>query len=193
MNNFISKKLRLYSLSLLSFCLLGLSTPVEAASQIADHPSQEVTIKSYTHDLLLRTDAVQEGINVVNTFILRFYAAVRATTGSPEQLALAQEVLQTLTPVFSIVFSDGSSQLVATDFASLLTIIETFSSSTTFESSLIGNFSVENYCKDRHGNRSVLFEALEYVVEAAISGPNVLIPALDQISVIETDWRVFQN
>lgn len=117
------------SFSLLTMCL-GFINTVEAAS-----PSK--------NEILLRTDAVQQSINLAGTFALDFAAAVNA--GPLDQPALIAGLTELLTTPFTITIVDGLTTTIATDLASLTALVQGQSSALSFQSNLVGSFSLTNY------------------------------------------------
>jgi hypothetical protein len=193
MNSISLKKLSLYSLSLLTLCCMSVASQAQAAETNLEDAG--VRSRSSSHERscngFRRTEAIVESTNIINTFVLRFSAAVRAPTGSQEQIDLVRLLQQTLTRQFSITFVIGGVALPsATDFNSLLALVQSQSSTSTFDASLNGNLSLESLVCNRR--RTLQFQGLQYVVQTPLSGPSILLPALDQWTVVETRCRGFR-
>lgn len=190
------KKLGLFSLSMLTLCFVGIANhalaavpAIEDAVLRARQPSRGLSLRD--------TQALVLSNNQINTFALRFSAAVRAgAQPNPDpvlQRQLVCELRQTLTRQFSItlVFTP-SFQLTAVDFDSLLALIKQLSATITYDSSLTANLSLESITRNDRGLRTLQIQGLEYVVQTPVQGPSTLIPALDQYTVVETRPGIFK-
>lgn len=226
MKNVSLKKLGLSYLALFTLCFTGITSQAQGSSVVdlvddAFNLSSRSSSSSYSsssssssdrhhhhhhqcncpindHDLLLRTSAVQQGIDAISKFALRFSAAVRAGEGGGNNEKEVRELLETLTKEFFVEIIIPQATFTATKPAELKLLIDTFAALTTFDSSLTGNFSLEKYHVDRKGRRSLQFESLEYVVQTPVQIPggpllpSLLIAALDQYHVVETKPDVFK-
>jgi hypothetical protein len=184
------KKLSLFTLSLLTLCCMGAANEAQAGEPATETPS--LRSKSSSVNGFQRTEAIVESTNIINTFVLRFPAAVRAPTGSQEQIDLVRRLQETLTKNFSLTFIIGGVTSTATDFDSLLALVQSESTVTTFDTALSGNLSLERFCKNRLGRRTVQMQGLHYSVQTLLSGQSVFFPALDQWTVVETMDRGFK-
>ena len=172
------KKLRSLSVAIFAICFISFTNVA-----IAKCPCK--------NELIYRTDAIQQSTNLVGTFALDFSAAV-SETDPTTQANLVLELTGLLTAPFSITIDTGSTILTATDYNSLLAIVQGFSSATTFNSNLIGNFSVLDYTKICHGLRTVNLQALSYIIISPTQGPSELAVSLNQFNLVETSCDVFK-
>jgi uncharacterized protein with HEPN domain len=156
--------------------------------QANEHKCHKVSFKNR----LLRTEAIQESINIIGTASLRFSAAVREQNPVvQEQLVL--QLRETLAEEFFVELNIGMVTLSANDFNSLLAVIQALSAQLSFESTLVGNFSVVDYKRDCHCRRSVNLQSLEYIIQTqVVGGQSLLMPALDQWEIVETDCNEFK-
>jgi hypothetical protein len=190
------RKLSLFSLSMLTLCFVGIINDAQAAVSAIENAV--LRAKRPSRGLSLRdTQALVLSNNEINTFVLRFSAAVRAgAQPNPDpvlQRQLVCELRQTLAKEFSItLIFTPTIQLTATDFNSLLALIQQLSANITYDSSLTANLSLESITRNDRGLRTLQIQGLEYVVQTPVSGPSTLIPALDQYTVVETRHGIFK-
>lgn len=135
--------------------------------------------------VLARVDAIQQSTDIIGKFALNFSAAVRQPSAQN-----IDKVKQTLTTPFSLTIV-GATAAPVTTADELAAFIKKLSSANTFESRLVGNFSIDSYQVHNNGLRSVKIEALEYPIMTC-NGVSMKQPALDQYTVVETKGDVFK-
>lgn len=220
MNALSLKKLGLSYFALLTLCFTGLASEVQGNSSVfdsvertlklsscsSDSSSSSESSESHHHhhhfhskpindrDLLLRTSAVQQGIDTISKFALRFSAAVRAFPNNDAEL---EALLDTLTRHFYVEIVIPGADFIVTNPDELRNLIDSFGAQVQFDSSLTSNVSLESYHKSRNGRRTMQFQALEYVVQTPNQAPgpvlpSILIAALDQYHIEETKPDVFK-
>jgi hypothetical protein len=166
------------SFSLLTMCF-GFINTVEGAS-----PSK--------NEILLRTDAVQQSINLAGTFALDFAAAVNAAP--LDQPALILALTESLTTPFTITIVNGLVTTTATDLTSLTALVQGTSAIYAFQSNLVGSFSLTSYVRSACRCRTVGLAALSYTITTSadtITPPSIII-ASNQYTIVESPADVFK-
>lgn len=140
--------------------------------------------------------AVQYATSLVGKFALKFSAAARET--DPVQQALLVRSLQrTLTKHFLIEFViNGNVISTATDYATLMALIQSESAGSVFDAIMVGNITVRKYTEKKNCRRTISLDALQYDVQTQpiIAGvqQSILIPALDQFTIVEPKCNEFR-
>lgn len=134
--------------------------------------------------------------NVINKYILLYAAAGRAgNQPHPDpvlQRKLVCEVRQLLTKQFSITVIHPNEQRTATDFNSLLELIQLNTPSLTFNSGLQGNLSLESITRDGRGRRVLQIQGLRYTLATVTSEESYLFPGSDKFTVVETQHGTYK-
>ncbi len=138
-----------------------------------------------------RTDAVQRSIELINKSVLAFSAAIRAPQGSPQQIEQVIQLRENFAKTFLLTLNFFGTITEANDFTSLLALIQYINGGiTTFATSLVGNFVVEDF-KNTCGCRTLQMQSLQYVVRTA-NGASTLVPESDEFSIIEEKCEEFK-
>lgn len=180
------KKFGLCSASFFAMMMMSSFVTLEASPENCKH-------KDKTRSFL-KTNAIQEGINAINTFTLNFSAAIRQTNPTL-QAAEVQAIVDSLANPFSITIIDPTIPLTvtATDYNSLLTIVQSYSSTLSFDVALVGNHSLTNYEMNCRGHRTLNIQALDYIIQTAnVGGASTLVSALDNYVITEVDCGSFK-
>lgn len=144
-----------------------------------------------------RSVAYTEAQNVISTFALRVSAAIRETDPA-QQIILVEKAAKLLTKSFSIIFRrpDGSIISEIHDFNSLLAGIQGQATATTFDSNLVGNFSLKKISRDKcgHCSKSITLhvETLQYIIQTLNSGVSVIMVGSYQYVLVGTIKRGFK-
>ena len=140
---------------------------------------------------IAKTIAIQESINIINTMISAFSAAVRAQDPI-EKAALVHKLEKYFTKHFEIIVTFGNVVLTANDFNTLLILIQGLSQNVTYDASLIGNHSVLKYKQKENCKRIVKMAALEYITQTNTNGISSLLTGLDKFIIVETECDKFK-
>jgi len=174
------KKLRSFSLAIFALCFMSLTTEAVAAKCPCKN------------QLIYRTDAIQQGESLLSKFTLDFSAAVNQIDPATQE-ALVLALTNNLTTPFSITYINGLVTLTATDFNSLLALVQTFSTQSTISSNLLGSITVSNYTRICKGMRSLDFQYLSYnVTTDSPTIPSILEISLGAARVVEISCDVFK-
>lgn len=171
----------LRSLSLAVFALCFMSFTSEALAQRC--PCK--------NELIYRTDAIAQSENLIGRFSLLFAAAVNAPDLATQE-ALVLELTTILTTPFTITFNiSPMTTLVATDYASLLNLVQIYSAQSDVFSNLIGSISLQNYTKICRGLRNLDFNYLSYSISTATPGSSIIVSTGD-VHIVEVSCDEFR-
>lgn len=158
---------KLHSLSLATFALCFMSFTTEAAAH------QNCPKKA---ELIYRTDAIVQSQSLVGKFMMGFTAAVNApdlTTQQALVLELTDLLTDTFTVKYNLEFNSIKFTLTATDYDSLLIVVQTFARQSKLTTNLTGNFNVDNYTSASHHLRNLDLNFQSYGVSTNAVGTTV--------------------
>lgn len=146
----------------------------------------------------LKVEATQASLDAISSFALRFSEAVRENGNQAKQRLLVKALEEILAKSYKLKVFFAGVELIATNFDSLLQLVQTISSQVFFDSRLIGNFSVKKYKMFRKASRYLELDALAYVIQKLnpsgfpATEPSISAISKEKYTVVEEKGNVFK-
>jgi len=134
-------------------------------SQAIKMSAKQQVAKGGFESRFLKAEATQASVDAISIFSTLLSEAIRENTNQAKQISLVRSLEKALSKSYRLnVFFSGE-ELIATDINTLLRLVQTISSQVSFDSRLVGNFSVKKYKLSRKLSRYLELDTLTYAIQ----------------------------